>query len=454
MATNSSNPTTSDEVGWQAAPNARGTADILWSCTSVILLITWTSFHSSVGIARKQRIFTTITAILVPQLSALVAFRDMRFAHRIHHCLKHNIHQKGWKEGWTLTKSFLVVKGGIRVSLHREHPSTDSSSAPLANTATDGIIDPETFFNLAILGIIRYEDLPTAEEINDKSKADWFAKITTLFQLVWAVFNIGCRRFTNYPISLLELMTLDWIIFGLLATILWWKCPKNLGIPFNVPVQDPHVPSAAPPTNRSSKPWMEALHDHFAEDKDYFRTGLIDTDEDFSLRSWILMVFFNFAELIIYFIFGVQYKWHQSQADHAWVVFETLSMVSGWFLFTPCLDMHSLWSDRSIHERYIQSLWLEAPHSGQENYRRISKWVQLARGMGIFTSTNLKRWQCAPRDEWHDTDLKLLIAVIVVILLSQSAKLVISLLALASAPQGLYNVPEIWFLEALVHVGG
>lgn len=225
MSTNSSNVTIPErEVGWQASPHTRGTTDILWSCISVIILITWTSFHSAVGVKWKQRIPSTITATLLPQLTALAAARDCILAMKLLYAFRNWTDGPEWRKGWTTGKSFLVVKKGIAIRHHNKyHPSGSAESTHTApdeitnrrhsrdpnseqsmhvrsdeipDTETDGrtssgsnsaqsiapyeIIDAKTLLLLAVTGIIRYEDFPTTEEINDKSKADWFSVLLWL----------------------------------------------------------------------------------------------------------------------------------------------------------------------------------------------------------------------------------------------------------------------------------
>lgn len=177
-------------------------------------------------------------AILVPELPALVAIRDFILAHRLWVFLRSNAESKQWKEGWTLEKSFLVVKGGICARPHRSRLADQSNDRQCRSTTAGNIVDPQTFLWLACVGSLKYKDFPSAEEIHDKSKADWFAKTIAVSQLLWTVINIGCRDSNNYTVSLLENMMLEWIVFGVLASALWWRCPKGIEVPYHVPVRD------------------------------------------------------------------------------------------------------------------------------------------------------------------------------------------------------------------------
>lgn len=445
MATNSSiiywNHTVEGEVGWQDAPETRGTADILWNCVSVIILITWTGFHTSVGSGLKQRIMTAITATLVPELSALVALRDMIFAYRLRYCLKKHVKQPGWNKGWNLTKSLLVIKGGICAGSPRIHPSNDTGCTQSASMTVGKIMDPETFLRLAAKGSISYEDFPITEEINDKSKADWFAKGLTMLQLAWAVINI-CIRLINFcGISAMEVMIFDWGIFGPLAIILWWKCPQNINIPYTIPVQDsPNQPRQGPLDNIT--PFENEL-------------GFYTNSRGCSFGSAAVLMFcFTIARFSIHWVFWFLYHWHSTPPKVFWIVCTTISTVSALVLFFADPQMRKDWDDESIYVTYLRPLMVEPPRSHGENNGQVSGWFALARGMGIYNSTDLKPWRRAKEEVKHDYDMKAVVAAVFVSLLCQAAKLVIAVMAFSSAPSSIYKVPKVWILEAWVHVGG
>lgn len=454
MATNSSNTTATGEVGWQPAPLTRGTASILWNCTSVILLITWTSFHSSVGITRTQRVITTITAILVPELSALVAIRDMLYAYRLRYCFKYRVRRPGWKDGWTLTKSFLVVKGGIRAIPHHRRLSADSGSAQSVAMTAGKIIDTETFLWLAVAGRIRYKDFPTTQEINDKSKADWFSKVATLVQLVWTIVNMVCRLKNNCAISVMEVMILDWVIFGLLAIMLWWKCPQNIQTSYTLPVKDHRMIARAPPSEHDEDPPTGALLDHITVTQNDIIYGSDDFLKFELGHSWGLMGIMTTMLFLVRFLFWGSYQWHSAQHKKAWIILTAFSTISEMVLFIADPHMRFDWGSRSIYYTYIQPLLLEPPRFRVENSKEGGKWLALAKGMGIYNPTDLKPWRCPLQEIWHDIDLKLVVVAVFALLVCQSGKLIIAFMAFKSAPSGIYDVPRAWILEVLVHVGG
>lgn len=428
---------------------------ILWNCTSVILLVTWTSFHPWVGISRKQRIFTTMTAILVPELPALIASSDFLFAVRLWRSLKSSHEWEGWNEGWTLTKSFLVVKGGIRVRPHQRHRHINHSGIEQSSdTATDNVIDPETFLVLARVGSIRYEDFPAAEEIHDKSKADRCAKSITLFQLLWAIANLWSRSSNNYTVSLLEQMVLNWIVFGLCASILWWKCPQNIIVPYHILVRDYRELTGLSHVEHDSDPSTVMLRDRFKMAIER-KLNLDKVPSDW-FDSWIYLIFLPYTTLQFAQLTPLGfYEWHSAHAKAAWVTFTLLSFGSNGCLMCTILLMHWSHSRSYIQRGYIKLLMLGHPEPSEHDTEPVSKWLGLATGMGFHNLNELKPVEDKTKIlVWGSGVLKTLVVSVSVALLCQFAKLVIALTAFANAPRDIYDVPNTWILEAFMHVGG
>ncbi|KAG6355238.1 hypothetical protein INS49_004319 [Diaporthe citri] len=452
MATNSSNTTATGEVGWQAAPLTRGTASILWNCASVVLLVTWTNFHPPVGTTQRHRVFNTITAILVPELSALVAFRDFIFAFRLRKALRSEMESESWGTEWTLTKSFLVFKRGIRLRPHTHRAASDLSSSQCSNTTADDIVDPQTFLRLALVGSIRYEDFPISEEIDDKSKADWFAKSITLLQLLWAIVNIGCRRSYNYPASVLERLMFEWIIFGLLAFIPWWRCPQNIKKPYDVPFRDYAELMAMSHAHQNPPLSPVALHNKLMEtpeDKD-------DEGRAFWISPFILaMASLCLAMLHALYFPKPDYQWHSIPAYKAWVFFTTSYYIAALALIYLDLLFWNFKSLEYLQGRYEKLLKLEAPGAYEQTTEPYSKWADVALGMGIYNVGELDSAETTVNMEWGEFNLlKVVVVTACVALFSQFARLVIALTAFSCAPRSIYDVFQTWILEALAHVGG
>ena len=76
--------------------------------------------------------------------------------------------------------------------------------------------------------------LPPEEEIQDKSKSDWLAKMIVLLQTLWFVTQCIARGIEKLPTTKLEIITLAYtaIYFGMF--IAWWDKPRNVDRPIRV----------------------------------------------------------------------------------------------------------------------------------------------------------------------------------------------------------------------------
>lgn len=447
MATNSSNTTIEAEVGWQAAPLTRGTASILWNCTFVVLLVTWTNFHPPVGAGRKQRILTAITATCFPALPALVAAKDFASAYVLWRALRSKFMPDSWRKGWTLTQSFLVVKGGIRLRpYHRGRDHGHSDLTQNDNIITEGIVEPQTFEVLAYVGSIQYEDFPTLKDIHDRSKADWIAKTITLLQLLWMIVNIGCRNHYHCLVSLLERLILEWVVPGLLALFLWWKCPQNIEVPFYVSFRDHRELMTTSDSDDYSQVSRESLHEKLVKQSRELK--------DVHVFAGSSTVFGALLSLILVRNFAFHpYQFHSSQTERAWSAFTTtytiLSIVmvlaDWWVRFAKTL--------KPIEETFEELLLLDSPESNVQGFEWWTKWHTLAVGMGIYNPRELDQ-EIGLLEYKGISPLRVAVVAVFVALFSQFARLVIALSAFSSAPRGIYDVPQTWVLESLAHIGG
>jgi hypothetical protein len=131
-------------------------------------------------------------------------------------------------EGWTKAHGFFIIMGGFH-AFQRDDPEKP-----------DGSLNPGTpFYPLddmmvrvaARKGLI---ELPLKEEIQDKSKTDWLAKILVLFQTGWFVVQCLARGVVHLPLSELEVITLAYAIMNVGIYIAWWDKPRNVEWPIRV----------------------------------------------------------------------------------------------------------------------------------------------------------------------------------------------------------------------------
>lgn len=62
-----------------------------------------------------------------------------------------------------------------------------------------------------------------ARSIADKSKADMFAKVMVMAQLIWLVISCIGRKIARYPLTLLEIHTCVHVLCALIIYAIWLK---------------------------------------------------------------------------------------------------------------------------------------------------------------------------------------------------------------------------------------
>jgi hypothetical protein len=92
----------------------------------------------------------------------------------------------------------------------------------------------------AVLSLIQRDviQVPTEDEILDKSKSDTLAKFILLIQLVWFGIQFGARSVAGLPVAELEIVTLAYAVINLGIFAAWWDKPRNVKIPIQVLVRD------------------------------------------------------------------------------------------------------------------------------------------------------------------------------------------------------------------------
>lgn len=443
-------------------------------------------------------------ATLLPQLTALMALQEMNLAIKLYFAFNEWADRPEWKDGWTFTKSFLVVKGGIGVIKHNRHypdgsaesantapdettnrrhsrdsgseksmdlitdkindaetnrsyPS-DRSSAKAMNTASCKIIGTELFLLLAVSGRIRYEDFPTTDEINDKSKADWFSKCAAAAQLVWFFVNLVCRGNAGLPSSVMEILVMDWIILGIISAFLWWSCPQNVHTPYIVPIQDYPTSAEAPTLDLSADLAMGVLLGSVPADRNSWSdkeiseviSRVISDGHQLNRYKSRIACFALIPPMIIQFFSSLEvwklYWWHPAPPQTFWMIFTCFNTASEIVLISADPGICFNWATTSMYQTYIRPFVPEPPQ--REEIRTGNEWLSLPRGIGIYSTAS------ASEEKWQSIRLRLVVVAAFVILLCHLGKLVIALTAFISAPEGIYKVPGYTILEVLGHVGG
>jgi hypothetical protein len=131
-------------------------------------------------------------------------------------------------EGWTKAHGFFVIMGGFHAFQRDDLEKPDGS----LNPGTPLYPLDDMMVRVAVRkGLI---ELPLKEEIQDKSKTDWLAKILVLFQTGWFVVQCIARGVAHLPLSELEVITLAYTIMNVGICIAWWDKPRNVEPPIRV----------------------------------------------------------------------------------------------------------------------------------------------------------------------------------------------------------------------------
>ena len=231
-------------ISYQHEPKTRGTVGLLLSCTVTLFLCVWTALHLNIEplefsrskLACTSRLVGKIiwgfTALVVPELVLTIALHQFLFAWRYRKVLNASLvprdethgrgsHASGAAEAKAtgvkaevgLKKAFYAIMGGFAVQGTKSFAIT---------------LDIDMLSNEATVEEIRHFPI---SEINDKSKADYLAKVLACVQACWIVLQCLGRRLNNLPITLLELHTALHVINAIVMYGFWWKKPVDVSQP-------------------------------------------------------------------------------------------------------------------------------------------------------------------------------------------------------------------------------
>ncbi|CAA7263418.1 unnamed protein product [Cyclocybe aegerita] len=215
--------------------------DIIWSCFATIFACTWIAVHPNIPGAKDSlwRVFGRRLAIMMylliaPEMVILWAARQHFAAVRIGKQFR--------EQGWTTTHAFFLTMGGFE--LH------DDKTFLRVLEVTD-------FTNLYEQGRIEWPTI-TVEQIEDRSKADFFSKGVVILQTTWFVVQIIGRGANRLALTELEVVTLA---FGILSGViywLWWNKPMDVRCPVPIYLKDEKKERTSPtpeePSDTSGPP--------------------------------------------------------------------------------------------------------------------------------------------------------------------------------------------------------
>ncbi|KAF9550740.1 hypothetical protein CPC08DRAFT_768852 [Agrocybe pediades] len=259
-------------------PCPRRRIQIIWACVATILAASWVSVHPNIPNPKESAIMKTllriklmIWAILTPELIILWAMRqwyvarlmEREFAEFQHielesttRKLLRRLKKLGYKlrhfraseneeltpltqepprrmkrVKWTRTHGFFLQMGGFML---REEGKEDR------------VLMWKPLMEYCKLGRLDLSDI-TEDRINDRSKADGFAKGLALLQMFWFIAQCVARFVDkNLNLTELELATAALAILSFVLYFLWWNKPFNAGIPIIITL----LPTKADPYSK------------------------------------------------------------------------------------------------------------------------------------------------------------------------------------------------------------
>ncbi|KAL5339638.1 hypothetical protein BJX70DRAFT_363517 [Aspergillus crustosus] len=265
----------SARVGWVSSDSKRSTSGILWSCFSIFLVCSWQCTHLHVpSLAESdaswhmawgwllypsralqavfwRKIKWMIVIALAPEVGIGMAMNQYVQARRLH--------LRFQELGFSMTHAFYACMEGFMMAFpslgSRDDDSVDDqmnenamgmagfrvqnrpigSSSSLPHLQALSADDFETLVTLGVFPATtqletadRYLPVTTKEDIQDRAKSDIFAKGFACLQCGWLIAQSIARVSTGLLLAKLELVTLGFILTGVVMYGLWWHKPFNV----------------------------------------------------------------------------------------------------------------------------------------------------------------------------------------------------------------------------------
>ena len=96
-----------------------------------------------------------------------------------------------------------------------------------------GVLSHEKLSELLKVGKIEFPTI-TLEEIEDRSKADGFSKTIAFGQALWFIVQCLVRRTEHLDLTLVELLTLSFVVLNGVMYFLWRHKPLDVRSPVRV----------------------------------------------------------------------------------------------------------------------------------------------------------------------------------------------------------------------------
>ncbi|EJT78461.1 hypothetical protein GGTG_03561 [Gaeumannomyces tritici R3-111a-1] len=192
--------------GWTPIPNTgRGTASIIWSCAATIFLTTWAAHHPMPRLARFVR------SIMLPEYQTFHAIDLLIGSLKLRNIIRV---RPGWRD-WKLCQAF-----------HSTYTYDDFAGPKIVAHKQYCKVSPSTFVDLVKTSKILRSDAPSLDDIYNRTGSDRLAKTLTVFQVLWFLANVAWRLATKRHLSLLEVLTIAYVVCGLSVYVALFSCPQ------------------------------------------------------------------------------------------------------------------------------------------------------------------------------------------------------------------------------------
>lgn len=229
-------------VGWQAASSHRSTWDITSNCLTTVFACTWSVQHLNIPSLQRDDVWRRtwrsfkwmMITVLFPELIIIHAILEFQLALQSLRLLKENnkpIELPWWLKPplsreietnlesrrfrspkWTLTHCYYGNMGGFyyeqRFGARRRFPITAHQLAE------------EEGYDIPVI---------SKEEIEDKSKLDWFAKTVAALSILQLALSLIVRKAQGLAFSQLETLTLGLAVCGSVIYLLYIYKPQSVG---------------------------------------------------------------------------------------------------------------------------------------------------------------------------------------------------------------------------------
>jgi len=208
--------------------DCRTVPTIIYTCASTMFLCTWAALHLNVERdpwkpwwkRALRRVSWMVMTFLAPEYVLFRAFDQWTGGCR---SLLVKLQQDPSCR-WTETHAMLARMGGLRFV-------DDKGSRTIPKYLTD--------FPSGV-------EMPTKEEIQDKSKGDDIAKAITIIQTLWFAIQAAHRASQGLIVTELELTTLGHVVLNIFIYWCWWNKPLNVRLPIDVRLKNCQEPQGGP----------------------------------------------------------------------------------------------------------------------------------------------------------------------------------------------------------------